>query len=904
MKYKNGEEFLNKLYKEMYISNEVMHKADPSDTPEEKIRKYISRLEHAHELSKKSEHSLKTLKKFYYDKYLIKKLPESYINLQKKIAREEGYGDIYVSDETKEKMLNQVREDQKSTLDLWIDYFISEDAMYPTWFKVYAFKGMLGLSTFDKEKQEFGKRTDKTTTPFIDLNMEALSKVYDILKSEVGENNLTDEEREILSNGESFKKLYTYYLINLDSKIMNNDETEGIWIKYDMGSDYMPLWESLQGKNTGWCTAGKETAKTQLSGGDFYVYYTKDENGEYKNPRIAIRMNGENEIGEIRGTSKNQNLEPNMEPILNKKLEEFTDKDKYKKKVHDMKRLTLIEEKQKNNQELTLDDLKFLYEVDSRIEGFGYQKDPRIKEIISKRDKRKDIVFAYGVNEDEIAFSKEEWEENKDRIKVYYGNLDLSNLTSDEGLVLPDIINGSLDLRGLTTAKGLVLPDTINGDLDLRGLTSVKNVKLPTAVNGNLNLGNLTSVEGLILPTTVNGNLDLPRLTNAEGLVLPDTINGYIDLRNLTSAKGLVLPNTLNGDLYLTSLKSAEGLKFPNTINGFLDLGSLTSAKNVKFPNTINGFLDLGSLTSAKGLELPNIITEYLDLGSLTSAEGLVLPNTINEHLNLRNLTSAKGLVLPNTINGSLDLSSLTSAEGLALPDTINGYLDLSSLTSAEGLVLPNTIGGSLSLSGLTSAKGLVLPDIINGSLYLTSLTSAEGLVLPDTINEGLDLGSLTSAKGLVLPDTINGNLDLGSLTSAEGLVLPDTINGDLDLRGLTSAKGLVLPDTINGNLDLRGLTSAKGLVLPDTISGSLHLTSLTSAKGLRLSNIIYGGLYLEGLTSVEGLVLPISLFGRVHSKITIPETCFIPDEEYYKYINEEKNSYDNCSVKKYKMML
>ena len=631
MKYKNGEEFLNKLYREMYISNEVMHKAIPSDTPEEKIRKYISRLEHAHELSKKSEHSLKILKKFYYDKYLIKELPESYINLQKKIAREEGYGDIYVSDETKENMLNQVREDQKSTLDLWIDYFISEDAMYPTWFKVYAFKGMIGLSTFDKEKQEFGKRTDKTTTSFIDLNMEALSKVYDILKSEIGEDNLTDEEREILSNGEGFKKLYTYYLTNLDSKIMNNDETEGIWIKYDMGSDYMPLWESLQGKNTGWCTAGKETAKTQLAGGDFYVYYTKDENGEYKNPRIAIRMNGENEIGEIRGTSKNQNLEPNMEPILNKKLEEFPDKDKYKKKVHDMKRLTLTEEKQKNNQELTLDDLKFLYEVDSRIEGFGYQKDPRIKEIISKRDKRKDIVFAYGVNEDEVAFSKEEWEENKDRIKVYYGNLDLSNLTS------------------------------------------------------------------------------------AEGLKLPETINGYLNLSGLTSAEGLELPNTIGEDLYLNSL------------------------------------------------------------------------------------------------------------------------------TSAEGLVLSNTLNGNLYLHSLTSAECLELPNIINGDLYLRSLTSAEGLVLPNTIN---------------------GDLYLNSLISAEGLVLPNTLNGDLDLRSLTSAECLELPNRITGIL------------------------------------------YLKSLISAECLVLPISLFDRVYSNITISETCFIPDEEYYKYKNEEKNSYDNCSVKKYKMML
>ncbi len=689
MKYKSGEEFLNKLYREMYISNEVMHKADPSDAPEEKIRKYISRLEHAHELSKKSEHSLELLKKFYYDKYLIKELPESYINLQKKIAREEGYGDIYVPDETKENMLNQVREDQKSTLDLWIDYFISEDAMYPTWFKVYAFKGMLGLSTFDKEKQEFGKRTDKTTTPFIDLNMEALSKVYDILKSEIGENNLTDEEREILSNGESFKKLYIYYLINLDSKIMNNDETEGIWIKYDMGSDYMPLWESLQGKNTGWCTAGKETAKNQLMCGDFYVYYTKDENGEYKNPRIAIRMDGTNKIAEVRGISKNQNLESNMELIIDKKLEEFPDKDKYKKKVHDMKRLTLTEEKQKNNQELTLDDLKFLYEVDSRIEGFGYQKDPRIKEIISKRDKRKDIFFAYGVNEDEVAFSKEEWEENKDRIKVYYGNLDLSNLTSAEGLKLPETINGYLNLSGLTSAEGLELPNTINGNLYLHSLTS------------------------------------------AEGLVLPNTINGNLYLHSLTSAEGLVLPNIINGDLYLSSLTSAECLELPNRITGSLDLDGLISAEGLVLPNTLNGDLYLRSLTSVEGLELPNRITGSLDLDGLISAEGLVLPNIINGSLYLNSLISAEGLVLPNTVNGDLDLRSLTSAECLELPNTVNGDLDLRSLTSAECLELPNRITGSLYLKSLISAEGLVLPISLFDRVY-SNITISETCFIPD----------------------------------------------------------------------------------------------------------------------------------------------------------------------------
>ena len=689
MKYNNGEDFLNKLYREMHMSNEVMHKADPSDTPEEKIRKYISRLGHAHELSRKSEHSLELLKKFYYDKYLIKELPESYINLQKEIAREEGYGDISVSNEMTEKMLNQVREDQKSTLDLWIDYFMSEDAMYPTWFKVYAFKGMLGLSTYDKEKQEFGKRTAKTTAPFIDLNMEALSKVYDILKSEVGENNLTDEELEILSKGESFKKLYTYYFTNQDSKIINNDETEGIWIKYDMGSDYIPLWESLQGKNTGWCTAGKEMAKTQLNGGDFYVYYTKDENNEYKNPRIAIRMNGKNEIGEVRGTSKNQNLESNMEPILDKKLEEFSDKDKYKKKVHDMKLLTLIEEKHKNNQELSLYDLKFLYEVDSEIKGFGYEKDPRIEEIISKRDKRKDIARVYSVKEDEVALSHKEWKENKEKIKICCGNLYLIDLKSAKGLKLPNI---------------------------------------------------------------VIGGVSLDNLTSSEGLVLPDIIKGNLYLENLTSAKGLKLPSTIIGYLNLEKLISAEGLKFPNIINGRL----------------------------------------YLD--------------------------------------------SLTSAEGLILPDTMNGYLCLKGLTSAKGLKLPKTITGHLNLSGLKNAKDLKLPD---------------------TINVDLNLSGLISAKDLKLPNVINGDLYLDSLTSAEGLKLPKTITGHLNLSGLKNAKDLKLPDTITGDL------------------------------------------YLKGLTSIEGLVLPISLFGRVYSKIDIPETCFIPDEEYYKYINEDKNNENDEGIRK-----
>ena len=62
-------------------------------------------------------------------------------------------------------------------------------------------------------------------------------------------------------------------------------------------------FQSLEGKGTGWCTAGHSTAQTQVESGDFYVYYTNDSNGEPTQPRLAIRMDGDNRIGEVREES-------------------------------------------------------------------------------------------------------------------------------------------------------------------------------------------------------------------------------------------------------------------------------------------------------------------------------------------------------------------------------------------------------------------------------------------------------------------------------------------------------------------------------------------------------------------------------------------------------------------------
>lgn len=705
-----GESFLNRLYKDLHMADEVMHTASLSDTKDEKVRKYLERLEKVESLAKNNKyHGIELLKEMYYKKYVIKpeNVPESYFETQKRIALERGFGHVDIAEYERKQMIDAIINDQKKSLDIWLDYFLSGDALYPEWFKYYAFQGMLKLGSYDKTKRAFNKRTSSTTNIFVDLNREALALIYDNLCDSLNGKEVNDGALQKLLESGSFSKLYAYVIKKIDNSkkdIVNG--TEGIWIKYDKGSKPDELVKSLEGKGTGWCTAGIETARKQLEGGDFYVYYTKDSSGECKQPRIAIRMEGDS-IGEIRGISEHQNLESEMEEVLDKKLEEFPDKDKYKKKVNDMEKLTNIYKEYKNS-DLTTHELRFLYEIDNKIEGFGYQKDPRIQEILVNRSFKRDLAKAFNCEEEEISNDSRDVLNGK-KIVCFYGDFCLRMSTSIENLVLPENIIGNLDLNDLISAKGL---------------------KFPKVINGHLYLNSLTSAEGIVLPKNINGTLNLSGLKSAEGLVLPENINGDLYLNSLTNAEGIVLPNNINGYLNLCSLKNAEGLVLPKCINGPLDLESLTSIEGLTLPENINGYLVLRSLTSAKGLKLPKGITDVLDLNSLTSAEGLVLPENINSTLNLSSLKSAEGLVLPESINGNLKLDSLKSIKNVVFPKTINGFLNLSSLISAEDLVLPESVN-DVYLSNLKSAKNVVLPKKINGCLNLLMLESIKGLIVP-----------------------------------------------------------------------------------------------------------------------------------------------------------------------------
>ena len=404
-----------------------------------------------------------------YPDFLIDKnnIPDSYFALQVKIARERNQTNLLdTSQEAKKREGEMIYNDQKKSLDNWVDYLSSPDASYPTWFKYYSLMGISKMGVYDKEKHQFGKRTKDTTTIFPDLNREALSYTYDVLeKHYLKHEKHNDEELNKILDSANFSKIYAFATDKVTPASKENKEkTEGEWAKFNQGDDPTALYESLQGHGTGWCTAGEETARTQLKNGDFYVYYTKDEHGKNTIPRIAIRMeNGQ--VAEVRGIGAEQNLEGNMTNIASEKYHQLPGGEKFDKKDADMKLLTQIDKKVNDNKELNKDELKFLYEIDNRIEGFGYQKDPRIKEIIDHRDIKSDLSFVTGYSKDQISINEKE--ALKGGVKFHYGDLNLSGLTSAEGLNLPETINGSFNLSGLVSVEGLIPPKNIDGDFYL-----------------------------------------------------------------------------------------------------------------------------------------------------------------------------------------------------------------------------------------------------------------------------------------------------------------------------------------------------------------------------------------------------------------------------------------------------
>ena len=402
----------------------------PQD-PRARIQNYLDRFAEIidREDPTRRAHGIEAVKRVLHSGYVIKSedVPESAFLLEQRIARDLGYGDVEITDEFREQKTQQIISNQVQSLDKWVDYFSSDDADYPDWSKYWALRSVLEMGRLEKqidntgaESASFTRRTKDTVASFPPLNPRALAMTITAVQQRLSYDRMLEEQRRLpkdkrqkipvtnlstqlsdeaftqLAGTRNFSRLYAQFLIEIPEYSTEGlQETRGKWVTYHQGSNAEPLVDSLDGYPLEWCTAGIDTAKSQLEAGDFHVYYSLNEQGAAVIPRIAIRMEG-NKIAEVRGNAPEQNLDPYIAPVVDEKMAEFgTEGEKYKKRAHDMKLLTEIEHRSKIGQPLSKDDLTFLYEINGSIDGFGYGDDPRIEEVRSQRVLEEDFTVVY-----------------------------------------------------------------------------------------------------------------------------------------------------------------------------------------------------------------------------------------------------------------------------------------------------------------------------------------------------------------------------------------------------------------------------------------------------------------------------------------------------------------------------
>lgn len=200
-----GAEFLNLVFKDMKDSIK-----SESNEPSKRITEYLERLEKVHGKALSDERKREVLKSFYYHKYIIKSLPESYVKYRKGYFHDLGLADKKeLTDEDLGLVLGCIKYDQRKSLDNWLEYLFSEDNHHPTWFKYYVFQGVTKVGAFYPMLRDFTKRSASTTEPFIPVRPDVIDSMYTLVSKYLEEQPLTPEEQEITSTGLNFRNVYS-----------------------------------------------------------------------------------------------------------------------------------------------------------------------------------------------------------------------------------------------------------------------------------------------------------------------------------------------------------------------------------------------------------------------------------------------------------------------------------------------------------------------------------------------------------------------------------------------------------------------------------------------------------------------------------------------------------------------
>ena len=347
-------------------------------------------------------------------------IPDAYWKQQEQILRDNGQG-RELSRGEKETLAEDLIEKQRESINTWSNYLGDKDCPYPLWFKIYVFDGVSKMGLINKETKEFEKRDKSTVASFPILNPEVLAKVYRNINEFYGVDkedwlaqHPDDEKLVSLVKSGNFPKLYAKELFETKTIIKTPEkpeDIEGDWFTYQLGNEN-ELAKAAEG--TGWCIADPNVAHNYLSYGNyagndndweedednseednqnsskakFIIFKLKAPNspdGYSTNGVASIRLNPDGKVAEVSGLDGGQALEDSLVQTVKEKVLSLPGGKEFLQKFEDKQTLIKLDHKLQKGEDLTKEELSFLYELDRPIATLDtYRKDPRITELKEK----------------------------------------------------------------------------------------------------------------------------------------------------------------------------------------------------------------------------------------------------------------------------------------------------------------------------------------------------------------------------------------------------------------------------------------------------------------------------------------------------------------------------------------
>lgn len=434
-------------------------------------------------------------------------IPDAYWKQQEQILRDNGQG-RELSRGEKENLAEDLIEKQRESINTWSNYLGDKDCPYPLWFKIYAFDGVSKMGLINKETKEFEKRDKSTVASFPILNPEVLAKVYRNINEFYGVDredwlaqHPDDEKLVSLVKSGNFPKLYAKELFETKTIIKTPEkpeDIEGDWFTYQLG-DENELAKAAEG--TGWCIADPNVAHNYLEYGNyghsrkeeadeessskakFIIFKLKAPNspdGYSTNGVASIRLDPDGKVTEVSGLNEGQAIEDSLITTVKEKVLSLPGGKEFLQKFEDKQTLIKLDHKLQNGEDLTKEELSFLYELDRPIATLDTynSKDPRITELRKKYDL--EYAFEKGVDVNKMVASLGSYDlmQNLDTFIKHDVNINIivSNLE-------PKDVARNLD----TLLKHGADIDNIISNMTLIGIAGKLDTLLDHGVNININ---------------------------------------------------------------------------------------------------------------------------------------------------------------------------------------------------------------------------------------------------------------------------------------------------------------------------------------------------------------------------------------------------------------------------------